>query len=317
MKNIIALLVLFGMISNTYSQKFPSDEENIPFLMTFGPKAETSWGDDDFSQIFFFSVPADHKDPIYIRIFDADTGGENDELNGEFDTRMVFSVYGGDDCYSDPDAQKTDPVGNYKSGNLMVTKYLAENPRYDNDWFTLGPFNPTEGENHEYFGKIIKLIIEGVQGDDGNMYRFFLSSSATENIPVEGGNAFAYEYSFRMHDDPNEVSHIYPYIDERTESVLQSNFDWDNDGFIRIVSVARRGQMTKVSNEDDWVEADLKVLDAEVNTSYDIQLHKKKSPVIKNNNVVIFVQNQYRENLKFVSIPIRGVPKYKPSINVK
>ena len=36
------------------AQPVPAGDENIPYLMTFGNKAETSWGDDDFSQTFFF-----------------------------------------------------------------------------------------------------------------------------------------------------------------------------------------------------------------------------------------------------------------------
>ncbi|MCD4711267.1 MAG: hypothetical protein K8R52_10495, partial [Bacteroidales bacterium] len=34
-------------------QPVPNVEENIPYLMTFGEDAETSWGDDDFTQAFF------------------------------------------------------------------------------------------------------------------------------------------------------------------------------------------------------------------------------------------------------------------------
>lgn len=310
-------LLIFSLILNLvgYSQKFPSDEENIPYLMTFGPNAETSWGDDDFSQTFFFLIPEDFKNPVYIRVFDPETGGKVDELNGDWDTRMSFAVYGGTGCYTHEDAQKTDPVGNYKSGDLLTMKSFATNPRYDNDWYTFGPFNPSEGELVKKFGgNIIKLVVDGLTGDDGNLYRFFLSTQADANKPVEGGNAFAYEYSFRLHDDPMEQSHIYPFVDDRTVTVKMANFDWDNDGFIRTVSVARKGQMGKVSGEDNWVEYELKVLEDEKNTSFDIQFIKRRNPPVKNNNVVIYVQNQYGEMLPFMSIPIGGVPKYKHSI---
>ncbi len=314
-KLVLLLGVALFFLNTGFGQKFPSDEENIPYLMTFGPKAETSWGDDDFSQTFFFLVPEDFNDPVYIRVFDAETGGEVDELNGEWDTRMTFSVYGGKGCFTESDAQKTDPMGNYNSGNLMAKKSFATHPKYDNDWYTFGPFNPTEGELVKKFGgNIIKLIVDGLTGDDGNLYRFFLSTQPDVNKAVEGGNAFAFEYSFRLHDDPMEQSHIYPYVDDRTITVKMANFDWDNDGFIRVVSVARKGQMAKVSNEDNWVESEFKVLAEEKNTSFDIQFIKRRSPAVKNNNVVIYVQNQYGEMLPFMSIPIGGVPKYNYTI---
>lgn len=318
MKQIIAIFLFLGFYTGATAQPVPAEDENIPFLMTFGPKAETSWGDDDFSQTFFFVIPKEHTSPIFIRVFDPDCGGAVDEINGVWDTKIVYSVYGGVECYSNDDAQGIDPVGNYKSGNLLATKTFLQNPRYDDKWFTFGPFNPTEGELIEkYGGYIFKIICEGTEGDDGNMYRYFVSTSGTENKRIEGANAFAYEYSFRMHNDPNEVSHIYPYIDDRTISVEQKNFDWDNDGIIRVVSVGRAGLPCKISGDDDWGQSQFKILEEEINSSLDFQFIKRKSPPVKNNNVVISVKNQYGELLPFYTIPIGGVPKYKYSIGVK
>lgn len=128
---------------------------------------------------------------------------------------------------------------------------------------------------------------------------------------MEGANAFAYEYSFRMYDNPLEVSHIYPFVDNLTVSVKLSNFDWDADGFIRIVSVARKGQLSKVSLEDNWADDEFTIFEEEKNTSLDIQFIKRKSPAVKNNNVVVNVMNQYGEFMPFFVIPIGGVPKYK------
>lgn len=312
---ILLSFILTGILSG---QPVPAQDENIPHLMTFGPKAETSWGDDDFSQVFFFLVPEDFTNPIFIRVFDPDIGGEIDELNGTWDTRMTYSVYGGKGSYTHPDAQETQPVGNYKSGNLLSTKTFGENPRYDNNWYTFGPYNPTEGEYVEKFqGHIFKVICEGVVGNDGNLYRYYLSSERGNNQSIEGGNAFAYEYSFRMYDDPKEVSHIYPYVDDRTLTIKISNFDWDDDGYIRTVSVARQGQMSKISGDDHWVEDEFKIMEEEKNTSLDIQFIKRKNPPVINNNVVINVRNQYGELLPFFTIPIGGVPKYKYNIGVK
>lgn len=313
------LLFLFGTLPFTMAQPVPNVEENIPFLMTFGNKAETSWGDDDFSQTFFFLLPKDFNQPFFIWVYDPDVGGQVDEIAGVWDTRVTYSIYGGQACWSDEDAQGTDPVGNYKSGTLLATKSFGENPRYDNNWYVFGPFNPTEGEFVEqYDGNVLKMICEGVSGDDGNMYRYYLSTSASDRIPIEGGNAFAYEYSFRMHNTAEQVSHIYPYVDDKTITVKLSNFDWDNDGFIRTVSVARKGQLSQASGEDVWVENEFKIYDEEKNTSLDIQFIKKKSPpIVKNNNVVIYVKNQYGRNLEFFTSPLGGVPKYKYSIGVR
>jgi hypothetical protein len=315
-KKVSGILVLFFILSlNINAQPVPAGDENIPYLMTFGPKAETSWGDDDFSQTFFFMVPENYKGVVYIRVYDPEVGGEVDELDGVWDTQMTYSVYGGKGAYTDPAARETDPKGNYKSGNLLATKTFGTNAKYEKNWYTFGPFNPTDGEyDKQYTSYIFKVICDGISGDDGNMYRYYLSTSANENKLIEGANAFAFEYSFRMHDNPKEVSHIYPFVDDKTITVKVSNFDWDNDGFIRVVSVAKNGLLIKASAENNWVEDNFKIVAEEKNTSLDFQFIKKSSPPVKNNNVVVNVRNQYNELLKFYTIPIGGVPKFKHTI---
>jgi len=314
MNRLLYTFILLTVWSLAYSQPVPNVEENIPYLMTFGNLAETSWGDDDFSQTFFFLIPDDYDQPFFIRVFDPDTGGKIDEIAGVFDTRSVFEVFGGEGNWSEPDAQETTPRGKYKSGTLLATKAFTANPRYDNNWFTFGPFNPAQGEHAEmYNGYIFKIICEGVSGDDGNMYRYYLSTSATENRPIEGANAFAYEYSFRMHNDVEEVAHIYPYVEEGTVSVRISNFDWDWDGNIVVISVSRQGRDVKISGEDNWAEDELRIQEDEIKTSMDFRFVKARS-LVRNNNVVVNVRNQFGEAMPFYSIPLGGVPKYRGEV---
>ena len=147
--------------------------------------------------------------------------------------------------------------------------------------------------------------------------RWSLSTERKENHPIEGGNLFTYEYTFRLSNNQNNVSQIYPYLDDRVTSVRIQNFDWDNDGFIRVVSVAKRGVLLTISNEDDWKENTLKVSEMERNTSMEIQFIKNNTQHIKNNNVVVIVQNQYGESLPFYVIPIGGRPVYNASIRMK
>jgi len=318
LKKIITGCILVIGTAAGWSQSAPAEEENIPYLVTFGGQAEKSWGDDDFCQIFFLRIPMSQAEPIYIRVFDPDTGGELDEGKGEFNTKVSFSVYGGQGCYAHDDALAVDPVGNYRSGNLLASKSFGASNRYDNEWYTFGPFNPLEGEYIEKFdGRVFKIIANGESGDDGNLYRYFLSTSSKENLEVEGGNLFTYEYTFRLSNNQNNVSQIYPYIDDRTISVKISNFDWDNDGFIRIVSVAKNGELCPVSGQDNWVHREFQILEQEKNTSMEIQFIKNRTQLIKNNNVVLTVQNQYGEMLPFYAIPIGGIPVYNPKIRMR
>ncbi len=315
-----AIIILFFLqaFSAALSQSAPAADENIPYLMTFGGNSDPSWGDDDFLQIFFCLIPSSQTNAVYIRIYDPDTGGSLDEVKGDFNTIVNFSVYGGIGCWSDTAAQSVHPSGNYKSGYLLSSKSFGADPKYDGKWYSFGPFNPSEGEYAEILGgHAFKIIAQGISGDDGNLYRYFLSSSPEENIPVEGGNFFTYKYHFRLSDDQKHVSQIYPFVDDRTISVQISDFDWDNDGTIRLFSVSKNGLFCKVSGENNWAMSEFPIFAEEKNTTIEIQFTKNKYIQVKNNNVVVTVRNQYGVSLPFYVVPIGGVPVYSPKIRMK
>lgn len=314
---LLAGIMLFMLsFSGMMAQPVPGNDENIPFLCTFGKNGDTSWGDDDFSQTFFFAIPKDFKGRFYLRVYDPETGGENDEMKGFWDTKMLYSVYGGRGV--DPenpnnlDSRGLQPTGNYKSGTLLASKTFGSEKQYDNNYYTFGPFIATMGDyNEKWNSYMFKLICDGVSGDDGNLYRYFLSREQDSDVPVEGANAFTYEYTFRMWNDVKSVSHIYPFIDTGIIFVQQQNFDWDSDGTILVVSRIRQGVSVKISAQNDKVTQKIQVEAGEIGYSLDFQFHKFPY-LIKNNNVVISLENQRGDLLKFFSAPIGGVPKYDP-----
>ena len=321
-KYLILIIILLLGLSNTSvltGQPVPGKDENIPFLVTFGKFGKTSWGDDDFRQIFFFSILKDYTKPLYIRVFDPDCGGENDEIQGVFNTKFLYSVYGGKgvDPDKNEDSKGLDKSVNFKTGNLLASKVFGSEARYDNKYYTFGPFNPAEGDfNERWNSYIFKIVCEGISGDDGNLYRYFLSRNANNNLAIEGANAFTYEYTFRMWNDFKSVAHIYPFVDTGIVFIKQSNFDWDNDGKILVVSRYKQGIEVPISVEDNWVSSNIPIEPAEVNSSLDFQFHKRQGDLVKNNNVVVTLKNQRGDALKFFSSPIGGVPVYIPKTNI-
>jgi hypothetical protein len=305
------------MISlNGWTQPVPSKDENIPFACTFSKSSSKDWGDDDFVQVLFFLIPESYKKPIYIRVYDPDLGGSNDENHGPFNSKTKFTVYGGFGAHSNNDNKLPDPSGNYKSGLMLCSKTFADDKIYDNNWYTIGPFNPIEGEYQpEIGGRVFKIVIEGLDGDDGNLYKLFLSTQSNENVSVEGANAFAYEYSFRLEDNAGAVSHLYPFIAPNVTAVKIRIFDYDNEGVVRVISAAKKGDIKQLSENSKWMESVYKIGKTEINTSMDIQFIKQKN--IKNNNIVVNMSNQYGELMPFFSSPIGGIPKFNYKIGVK
>lgn len=313
MKSTIYLIFLFFSFK-AYSQLVPSREENIDFIVTFGKEAAGTWGDDDHSQVYFVAVPVDYKESFFIRIFDPETGGQNDQLNGVFDTKTKFAFYGGKTCYSEKDARKVNPTGNYKSGTLITSKIFCEDQKLDNNWYSFGPFNPQEGEfDAELNSNVFKIIIETSSGNDGNAYRLFLSKSKEENLAVLGSNFFAYEICIRLINKNLETAHLYPFVNSNVARVKQFNFDLDNDGYLRLNSVAKKSHKLESSGDGEWVFSSFEITPAEVNTSLDIHIIKGKKT---SNDLTIYLTNQYKEAIPFFSSPIGGQPKYKYKVDV-
>jgi len=319
MKKCILFLVLASaqlIPEAALAQQAPAADQNFAYLVTFGKKAERSWGDDDFVQIFFFSVPQVCNQAVYLRVYDPDVGGKVDENRGGFNTKTKFTVYGGTGAHSDPAARKHEPVGNYKSGIQLATKTFDGEATWDEKWYTFGPFSPIEGElQPEFGGYIFKIVIEGIEGDDGNLYKMFLSSKKEENVDMEGGNSFTYEFCLRVPDNAGTVCHIYPFVSSRVIAVKTSIFDYDSEGFIRTVSVAKKGDVFRPGGDGNWVEHTHVIVEDEYNTSLDIQFVKQAA--VKNNNIAVYITNQYGDLLPFYTVPIGGVPRYKYKIGIK
>jgi hypothetical protein len=316
-KHFLKILgAILSFTFTTHAQSVPPVHENIPTLVTFGKDAKTSFGDDDFCQVFFLVVPQDYSGDVFLRIFDPETSGEYDELVGKFDTKTKFEVYGGKGAITNPDAIKENPGGKYKSGVLLGEATFDNKTTYDGKWYTMGPFNPKEGElAKEYGGYVFKIIAEGLKGDDGNNYKYFLSNNGEENTAIEGSNLFTFEYTFALHPINKSVAHIYPFIDNSVVAIKIHIFDFDNDGVLRLISVSKKGTSITASGDDKWTVTTLPITDEEKKTSVDIQIIKNSD--VKNNNIAFYITNQYGKTMPFYTIPIGGIPKFKYKIQVE
>lgn len=308
------LIILFACTwVASLGQRVPNESENIDYLVTFGQDAPPSTGDDDHVQIIFFVIPYSHKQPVYLRIFDPDMGNSHDEFVGAPNTFTRFSVYGGVGAFSSKAARDITITSNYKTGNLLAAKVFGSEKEFDSEWYTMGPYNPLEGEEIAAFnGYLLKVVVEGLKGNDGNHYRFFLSEEAGRNKSIEGANAFAYKYTFKLHK-AQTLAHIYPFIEKSVVSVTQHNFDFDNDGEILIYTVAKNREKAKASGDNAWAKSVHPVQESEKNLTMDIQIQKVSA---EENTMTVYITNQYNEALPFFALPIGGPPKYKYNLKV-
>lgn len=312
MRGLVCMLLVVSSFC-CVGQRVPNESENIDYLVTFGQDAPSNTGDDDHVQIIFFVVPYSHKLPVFLRIFDPDLGGKHDEFVGPPNTFTRFSVYGGNGAFSSKEAREVELTSNYKTGNMLASQVFGQEREFDSEWYTMGPFNPLEGEEIPSFnGYVLKIVVEGLKGNDGNHYRFFLSEESGRNKSIEGANAFAYKYTFKLHK-AQTLAHIYPFIEKSVISITQHNFDFDDDGEILIYTVSKNRVKAKASGDNVWASSVHPITEKEKNLTMDIQIQKVSS---QENTMTVYITNQYNEAVPFFALPIGGPPKYKYNLKV-
>jgi hypothetical protein len=305
MRHLIVLIFSLFVWTSLQAQMVPSQEENIPFLMTFGSSGNPENGDDDDKQAFFFLIPESQKTPFFIRIFDPEIGGLNDEVIGTFNTKIKYSFYGGVGVHSTVSGVNANVKSEGVSGKLIQSVEFGQDAANDNKWYSFGPFNPSEGEySKEQKGYIFKILAQGVSGDDGNVYKYFISSEIHANAPISGANAFTYEYSVRLHESSSVVSHLYPYVDDKVLALKQHNFDLDGVCEMSIYSIKKIAVKGKTSTNNVWAESMHKVESAERQSCMDFQIINNHHGKARNNNVVLYITNQYGEFLPFMAVPL-------------
>lgn len=314
MNNLLRWLLLgfisFGNQLLVIAQPVPSKEENIYSLITFSQEADKEYGDDDYKQAFYVIIPQDVRSPFFIRVFDPDIGGKNDENIGGFNSSTKFSVFAGHGVYTDVIKNKIE--SEMPSGQLKATKTFSNEPQYDNGWYSFGPFNPIEGEFvEELNGNVFKILAEGKQGNDGNIYKYFISSTAFTNNDLEGVNVFTFEYTFRLNEDKSEITHIYPFVTKDVISITLYNFDFDSDGEILIYSRTKIREKVKISADGNWVSSKHYIDEDEKGSCLDVQILKKNNS--ENNNICFYLTNQYGVVLPFYVSPLGN---FNPSMNI-
>jgi len=218
-------------LSPAYTAQEPSNPNTTletGYLSIFGPDAPGSDGDDDHVQIIFFQVPDSYTGPLHVRIFDANTGGEVDETpRGIFDTTMRYALLGGAGAYTTPSARWSHPdETGIQAGTLLMQAEIGDDPAYDNNWALVLSADAGDGETVGS-SRMFKVVVQGISGDDGNLYNVALSTVSDDNVAPAGSRAFAYSWTFPMPSDVSQRPSLYPYVPAGTATVEQHNWDAD------------------------------------------------------------------------------------------
>lgn len=238
-------------------------QENAKFI-TYGNQASTYEGDHDFLQIVFIKIPVSFSKNLHIRIFDADCGGKWDAMYGTgFETETLFRLLGGTGAFSDSGNRTLNPdIKSLKKGTLLTEASFGEDPFKDNKWYNFAEVNPKNGElsdNHYYF----KLIVQGVKGDDGNVFEIEISEDSRRNIRPEEIEIFTYIPTIRL---PNkDVFCEIPFFAGSADSVFSVNGFDITGGNVSVETVYRSNIPAISSGQSEWMQSEITIFPDETN----------------------------------------------------
>jgi uncharacterized repeat protein (TIGR01451 family) len=193
------------------------------FLATVGRELvfTAQQGDDDSLQEIFIEVPGNTPGPIYIRVFDPDCGGTLDLQAGlHWNTPFTYVVTG-------------------EAPTPLATRTFTEDLSTDAEWYSFGPFAVAEGEPRADW-RVFQLNVVGgpeppFEEDaleaDTNLYNVIVTLG-DPMTPVPGSRIFAYSWTFLIPEaEWATPPRVFPWVNVRVSTVVQHNFDYDNDTF--------------------------------------------------------------------------------------
>ena len=234
--------------------------QEVPLSVVYGPAASTSEGDNDYRELLFLSVPADIQDRLYLRVFDPDTGGDHDlAYGGAEDTETRYALFGGAGAVTGV-ATTIDPTEEQlASGELLAETSFTSSAALDGKWRTIAAFSPDQGE---LVGdrRVFRLLVEGLNGDDGNLFSVALSLRDRRNLSPQGLEIFGLAPTVRVPTD-DVVTELRLVVPPDAERLVVHNFDAANAD-LELATAFRSVPLT-ASGQDEWRETEIALRERE------------------------------------------------------
>ncbi|HET6519196.1 MAG TPA: PKD domain-containing protein, partial [Geminicoccaceae bacterium] len=232
-----------------------------PLSVTYGARAPTVEGDHDHREVILLTVPEGLRDRLYLRVFDADVGGEHDRIFGTAeDTETRFTLFGGDGALTGAVPSDPDPVDEaLTAGEPIAERSYTANAALDGRWSTLAAFSPEQGELVDG-RRAFRLLVEGTAGDDANLYSVTLSLRDRRNLPPEGLEVFSFVPTVRV-PTSRSMTELRFLVPPEAERLVVRNFD--AAGAEVALATGFRSVPLAASGQDDWAESEVELADGE------------------------------------------------------
>lgn len=217
--SLLAVVCVPALIVGPATAQEPASDG--PRLVTFGSRALQNEGDHDFRQFIRISVP-DSAGQLSLRVFDPDVGGLFDEAQRGFNTKTRFSLYGDGATvrlYRDSDGVVQEEI----EGAALDSVEFGFHEESDGQWVALFPIDASNGRADGTQREFV-LAVEGLSGNDGNVFDVMVSRSDTENVPAEGVRLTSYAPTLQAAEE-GQFAELRFVIPEDATSLMVENFD--------------------------------------------------------------------------------------------
>ncbi|MCR9135679.1 MAG: PKD domain-containing protein [Alphaproteobacteria bacterium] len=217
--SLLALVFVPALIAGTATAQEPATDG--PRLVTFGSRALQNEGDHDFRQFIRILVP-DNAGQLHVRVFDPDVGGLFDEAQRGFNTKTRFSLYGDGATvrlYRDSDGVVQEEI----EGEALDSVEFGFHEESDGQWVTLFPMDTSSGRADGSQRQFV-LAVEGLSGNDGNVFDVMVSQSDMDNVPVEGAKLTSYAPTLQAAEE-GQFAELRFVIPDGATSLMVENFD--------------------------------------------------------------------------------------------
>jgi PKD repeat protein len=212
-----------------------------PLSVTYGTRASAIEGDEDHREVFFLSVPDNVTDPLYLRIFDPDASGDHDLISGKADTETRFRLFAG------PGSARGTGSGTTE-GRVLADRSFTADPAGDDRWITLKAIDPEDGDRVAG-RRVFLLVVDGLSGDDANLYAVTLSLRDRRNLEPEGLEILAEQPTVRV-PDKRTVTELQFTVPADADRLTIRNFDAANAQIS--LATGFRTRPLAASGQGDW-----------------------------------------------------------------
>ncbi len=172
------------------------------YLSVHGTGSPSDSGDPNSLQALYFDIPDGYPDPVYLRIFDAETGGNLDERRGAFDTEVRFVLLGGQSAgrlFGPGHDPATNAGLRFPDADILLDETIGTRARLDMRYWNVRELPLESGLPVAGMRRFVLLVI-GLDGNDANHFDYVLSLKPDDKVPPPGVRQFAYELTLRMPD---------------------------------------------------------------------------------------------------------------------